>query len=146
MTRLLSLLAITTFIITSCDTGGRLDKQPRTNLTFDQLPDTVKFYYNRIDSITSDPSESKIFCLDPDNINCDYEIKWTASFVDEYVFHLDKKTLTMEFNGNTINEPYILYNKEFYFIKTQNVYDKNEIRNAEYGKFDLRDVLNKNGG
>jgi hypothetical protein len=52
----------------------------------------------------------------------------------------------MEFNGNSINEPYILYNQELYFIKTLSVYDKNDIRDAEYGKFDLRDVLNKNGG
>lgn len=146
MIRLLSLLTILAASLASCDQSVRLDRQPSTNLTFDQLPDTVKYYYYRIDSIKSDPSESRIFCLDPDNADCDYEIKWTASFVDEYVFHLDNQTLTMEFNENSINEPYILYNKEFYFIKTRNVYEKNEIRDAEYGKFNLKNVLNKNGG
>lgn len=146
MTRLLSILAFIIFSLASCDQGIRLDKQPRTNLTFGQLPDTIKYYYYRIDSIKSDQNESKIVCLDKGTVDCSYEIKWTASFVDKYVFHIDHKTLTMEFNGNSINEPYILYNKELYFIRTLNVYDKNEIMKADYGKFDLRSVLNKNGG
>jgi len=146
MTRLLSVLALITLSLASCDQGIQLDKQPKTNLTFDQLPDTVKYYYYRIDSIKFDQSASRIFCLDEGNTNCNYEIKWTASFVDEYAFHINNKTLKMGFNGNSINEPYILYNKELYFIRTLNVSDKNEIRNAKYGKFDLSDVLNKNGG
>ena len=146
MTRLLSLLSLISLLLVSCDKGIRLEKQPKTELTFSQLPDTVKYYYSRIDSIKSDSSESKIFCLDANHGDCDYEIKWIASFVDKYVFHIDNKTLTMEFNGNSINEPYIIYKKELYFIKTLNVYDIEEIRAAEYGKFDLRDVLNKNGG
>ena len=148
-----SIIAILTLMI-SCTKKHQLENQPRLNLSFEELPDTIKYYYlksiepkkvidEKGDTLTIYGGETQFLCLNPKNNKCDYEIDWFISFVDEHLFYVDKYILTMEHNSNSINDPYIIFNNQFYFRITRNLYNQKEVKEAKYGKFDLEKILSE---
>ena len=135
-----------TVLLSSCD--KKIEDQKRTELSFSELPDTVKYYYLKtanlsdLENIRSSNGDiSSVICLDKDLKKCYFETKWFGPWIDKFVFHFDDKTLKLGWNGNEINEPYILYKKELYFTISRTPYDTATIKNANYGKFDLKNVL-----
>jgi hypothetical protein len=147
------LLTILIFgLLTACSHDTKLTDQPRLKLTFDELPDTIQAIYisatdpKFMDNLNKDRSDIepyKIVNLDSKVKKAVYEIKWLVTWVDEYKFHFDEKILTMDFNGNTINEPYVLQEHELYFVVTRSVGNKEDLLKAEFGKFDLKEFLQK---
>jgi len=138
----------------SCTKKHQLENQLRLNLNFEELPDTIKYYYLKSiepekkinakgDTLTIYGGRSQFLCLNPEIEKCEYEIDWFISFVDEHLFYVDNHILTMEHNGNTINEPYIIFENQFYFKRTRILYDKKDVKAAKYGKFDLEKILKK---
>lgn len=131
-----------------CGCKVPLAEQPRTNLTYDELPDTLRTLYklsmknNFMDSLQDKlgPKKYPIINLDRDVKKAEFEIDWMGPWIDEFIFEIDDHTLTLDFNGNTINDPYILLDKDIYFVRTMNPSIKG-IEKAEFGKFDLRGVL-----
>lgn len=139
-------------IFISCNKKHQLENQPRLNLSFEELPDTIKYYYlksiepekkinEKGDTLTVYGRENQFLCLNPKIKKCEYAIDWFITFVDEHLFYVDKHVLTMEHNGNTINKPYIIYENQFYFKITRNLYTQKGVKEAQYGKFDLEKIF-----
>ena len=139
-------------LLTACSYDPMLTDQPRSKLTFDDLPDTVQVIYvsatdprfmDNLNKNRSDIEPYNIVNLDSNVKKAVYEVKWFITWVDEYRFHFDEKTLKMDFNGNTINEPYVLMENELYFVVTRSVGNKEDLLKAEFGRFDLKEFLQR---
>lgn len=143
---------LATALLFGCQT--RLDEQPRSNLKYHDLPDTIKSIYldaikprivveNGDTTLISYDRDRKLVCLDTDIKKYSWETTFIITFVDKIIFKFDDKTVYMPFNGNTINPPYILYHRQFYFVYTRDAFvGANGVKSAVYGVFDLRQVLN----
>lgn len=136
------------------DFRPNLEKQPRSSLKYMNLPDTVKSIYIKstkvYNSYNPDDRTSELPEKFPELTNLDKDVKSSysnvpskicAAWYGEQVFKFNDKEVVLSWNGNEINEPYILYNKQLYFVVSRNCNDKESFENAEFGKYDLTKII-----
>ncbi len=137
---------ISIFSTTSCDLRADLENQPRSNFKFSDLPDTLKTLYIESSETKYPDNFPKLTNLDK-NVISRYSYsssKIVSSWYGEQVFTFNNKEVVLSWNGNEINEPYILYNKELYFVISRNCFDKESFEKAEFGKYDLAKLIKVN--
>ena len=69
-----------------------------------------------------------------------YKVKESGPWIDGYEFKINEHEFWLKYNSNSINDPYILFNKELYFVITMNP-SMEKIDSVRFGKFDLSEVL-----
>lgn len=125
---------------------------PMKKLTFQELPIPVKEIYNIL--LNNAPQNMSthidgIVCLDGQLRRFGFYSKPFGPFhdrniyyFDEYLFYVtrEEENTFIENNNMEISSPYILYNGELYFLGE--VVHNYELKNAKFGKFDLRKYLN----
>lgn len=126
---------------------------PKKEMSYEELPDTVKYYYlkvitePKITIINKDTSISygdwdTLICLDKDICKCKHETKWIITWLDKEVFYINDKIFIMGYNGNTINPPWILYRKKMYFLLgCTNPRTKEDVIKTRFIRYDLRKFL-----
>lgn len=148
------LLLIGVISIYTCDFRADLEKQPKSVLKFVNLPDTVKSIYiksteiydsyNPNDTISELPEEFPELTNLDKNVESSYTYfpsKICRAWYGEQVFNFNNMEIVLSWNGNEINEPYILFNKQLYFVITRNCNNKESYENAEFGKYDLTKLI-----
>jgi hypothetical protein len=129
-----------------------INYQPKTKLVFQQLPDTVQKLYVYFE--TAHDTVRHCFGCHDDTIIClDKNIKkvfhtrkpswWYHESTDGYFLTFDDQTFFLpagNFPGE--NTPYILYQKQLYFLACVNLISVSDVQNANYGKYDLSGILN----
>ncbi|MCA4898085.1 MAG: hypothetical protein ACK514_07130 [Bacteroidota bacterium] len=140
------LLALIATIFCGC--WKPLMDQPRTNLNYNELPDTLKYVYRLslrtgfMDSLQGKLEVGKypVIILDEEIKMAKYEIEKTGPWINAFIFNIDGHKFRLPFNGNTINDPYVVFGNELYFVVTMNP-NISTIEKTEFGKFDLRNEL-----
>lgn len=159
----LMILLIVSFIvyyIYSKYTEEWIEYYPKTlKLDFNDLPDSVRFYYFKIFTDTTYKNwnwEDTLYCIDKDVNKCNKFVDWNfivSSWVDKYIFCFNGSKLYMKRDTrNFFCPPYILYKKELYFIQcrtdgNQIIYTKqiNKVyfETKKFGKINLSDFFEK---
>ncbi len=151
LVQLLLLVVILTFVSCSQDS---INNQPKTKLFFQDLPDTVQKLYISFetakDSVVGQHGihytcygchRDTIICLD-ENFKKVYHKRKLSGFdhekeVGNYLF-FDNQTFflaSVEFPYE--NTPFIFYKKQLYFLASVNLISTDDVKNAQYGKYDL---------
>ncbi|MAW95009.1 MULTISPECIES: hypothetical protein [unclassified Leeuwenhoekiella] len=137
-------ILIFTSILTliSCSDEIDLDKEIKTEFTFDQLPEELKEIYGSNFPIRNDSIDYYVFSLDKDyNLNH----YWTG---------MNKQLLTKGFNhhfvingkefklGANQGDPFVLWDKKLYYSTELNL-AQNNFTQAKFIEIDLTEHLNE---
>jgi hypothetical protein len=147
-------------VLASCKGRKSIDNQPRTDLTFQQLPDTLQKLYiyleTAIDStliekdryiISYGSHQDTLVCLDKEIKKAIYFKEyswWYHEHISDYGFIFDNKTLLLD-NKDSLWEhaPFILYKKQFYVLRSINLISVDDVKSAKYAKYDLSSILSQ---
>ena len=138
-------------VLFSCSKVTRMDKLSREEISFVNFPDTVREVYWEIcgpktfknwegKSIKGYKQIDTLICIEIENCNCNFHKILFGTFIRKFKFQINCKEFEMPFNYNTINPPYIVYKRNFYFLSTMDIMEKADLLSARFGKFDLSDV------
>ena len=139
------------FFFSGCGDSIRLDLLPKSKCSFINLPEKVQKAYLTFvgpkkllsttgDTLTDYSVWDTLVCLNEKMDQCYYKTKWNGSFIDKFEFQIHNRKYELPFNYNTINPPYFVYDKQFYYLHSRNILRSEDIPFAEYGKIDLTTV------
>lgn len=141
----------------SCQTT-KINDQPRAELSFNALPDTIQKLYLSFElkkDTTKDHNRRHIIinlwgkldtvvCIDKDIHKVYHKNKqsWLPWVMAGTYWVFDDKELYFASTRGLEHSPYVLYERQLYFVTSDNVVpNKAGIMSSNYGKYDLSNVL-----
>jgi len=142
----------------SCSRDNFVSEQPRRSLLFQGLPDTIQKLYIYFETIEDSSLASNgvyyicfgchrdtLICLDQNikKVHHKWKISYPEHFEGCFLFFDDKTLFLPSKDYPDLGEhmPYILYQKQLYFITSVNLISIADVKAASYGKYDISALL-----